>query len=153
MEIERRLSAFPVPELEQNLWQLDQIINAYGINLDKDLISGALAVDEIVMKELSAEAIQITGVDNPKSVKQLTEWLNEEIDEEVTDLTKDTVKDLLGKELDNDKAKRVLEIRQELSKASVKKYTAMDTCICEDGRARGLLQFYGANRTVAGRVD
>lgn len=152
-EILRRLSVFPVPDQEWQLWQLDQRINARGIACDLQLVEGALAVDEQVTGELRQEAIALTGLDNPKSVKQLTKWLEEETGEEVENLQKGTVSKLIDK-LDEGKARRVLEIRQELSKTSVKKYQAMQTVACADGRVRGLLQFYGANRTGrwAGRL-
>ncbi|GIP14371.1 DNA polymerase [Paenibacillus montaniterrae] len=153
MEIQHRLSVFPVPEQEWQLWHLDQRINARGLYCDLQMVEGALAVDDQVTGELRAEAVALTGLDNPKSVQQLSKWLEEEIGEEVENLQKGTVSKLIGK-LDEGKAKRVLEIRQELSKTSVKKYQAMQTAICEDGRVRGLLQFYGANRTGrwAGRL-
>jgi len=154
MEIERRLSAFPVLENEQRLWELDQVINARGVRVDRDLITGALALDETVTGELTMEAIRISGLDNPKSVQQLTRWLQEEMGEELTDLRKDTVRTLLKSDLESDVARRMLEIRQELSKTSTKKYAAMNEAVCDDGRVRGLLQFYGANRTGrwAGRL-
>lgn len=154
MEIEHRLSAFPVSEEEQRLWQLDQRINVRGVRVDTQLVDSALAIDEAATKELTAEAIMLSGLSNPKSVQQLTKWLEEEIDEEVPDLRKETVKDLLKGELESDAARRVLEIRQQLSKTSTKKYAAMRAAVCDDGRVRGLLQFYGANRTGrwAGRL-
>lgn len=153
MEILRRLSAFPVPDQEWQLWYLDQQINARGLACDLQMVEGALAVDEQVSGELRAEAIKLTGLDNPKSVQQLTKWLEEETGEEVENLQKGTVSKLIDK-LDEGNAKRVLEIRQELSKTSVKKYAAMQVAACADGRVRGLLQFYGANRTGrwAGRL-
>lgn len=153
MEIERRLSAFPVPDQEQRLWEIDQQINACGVAVDTGLIDGALHIDSVSTKNLMAEAIQLSGLQNPKSVKQLSKWLTEETGEEIQDLTKATVKELI-KTIDNDTARRMLEIRQELAKTSVKKYTAMSEAVCEDGRIRGLLQFYGANRTGrwAGRL-
>ncbi|WP_279041740.1 DNA polymerase [Brevibacillus borstelensis] len=153
MEILRRLSAFPVPEQEWQLWYLDQRINARGLACDLQMVEGALAVDQQVSGELRSEAIRLTGLDNPKSVQQLTKWLEEETGEEVENLQKGTVSKLIDK-LDEGKAKRVLEIRQELSKTSVKKYAAMRVAACNDGRVRGLLQFYGANRTGrwAGRL-
>jgi DNA polymerase len=155
MEILRRLSAFPVPEQEQKLWELDQRINAHGVGCDMQMVAGALAVDELVTTELKTEAVRITGLDNPKSVQQLTKWLNEALEgeEEITDLRKDTVSKLIDK-VDEGAAKRVLEIRQELSKTSTKKYAAMQAAAGDDGRVRGLLQFYGANRTGrwAGRL-
>lgn len=153
MEILKRLSVFPVPEKEWRLWQLDQKINVRGIACDLELVEGALAVDEQITSELMAEAVQLSGLDNPKSVQQLKKWLTEEIGEEVEDLRKDTVSNLI-KTVDVGKARRMLEIRQELSKTSVKKYQAMRTVACGDSRVRGLLQFYGANRTGrwAGRL-
>ncbi len=153
MEIENRLSAFPVPDQEQRLWELDQQINTYGVMVDTDLVVGALAVDEIITAELMQEAIQLSGLDNPKSVKQLTKWLEEETDETIDNLRKDTVKELI-KTTDEGPVKRMLEIRQELSKTSTKKYVAMREAAGLDGRIRGLLQFYGANRTGrdAGRL-
>lgn len=153
MEILRRLSVFPVPEQEWRLWQLDQWVNAYGVAVDRDLIDGALAIDEQISAELKQEAIRLSGLSNPKSVQQLTKWLSEELDEEVDNLRKDTVNKLIDK-VEEGAAKRVLEIRQELSKTSVKKYAAMRQAVCDDGRIRGLLQFYGANRTGrwAGRL-
>lgn len=153
MEILRRLSVFPVPDMEWQLWQLDQRINARGIACDLHLVEGALAVDEQITAELTKEAVQLSGLDNPKSVQQLKKWLTEEIGEEVEDLKKDTVSGLI-ESVEEGRAKRVLEIRRELSKTSTKKYVAMKTVACEDGRVRGLLQFYGANRTGrwAGRL-
>jgi DNA polymerase len=153
MEIERRLSAFPVPAAEQTLWELDQRINAYGVAVNQELIAGALYCDEVITNELMTEAVHLSGLDNPKSVQQLSKWLTEEMGEEITNLRKDTVKELI-KATNDGTAKRMLEIRQELSKTSVKKYTAMDAAVCADGRIRGLLQFYGANRTGrwAGRL-
>ncbi|MCG6197584.1 hypothetical protein H1215_10430, partial [Anoxybacillus sp. LAT_38] len=97
-----------------------------------------LQIDETVTAELMEEAVQLSGLENPKSVKQLTAWLTEEIGEEVDNLQKGTVSKLIEK-IDEGKAKRVLEIRQELSKTSVKKYQAMREAVCNDGRIRGLL--------------
>lgn len=152
-EILRRLSVFPVPDQEWRLWQLDQRINARGIACDIELVVGALAVDQQITRELMSEAVQLSGLDNPKSVQQLKKWLTEEIGEEVEDLRKDTVSGLI-ETVEEGRAKRVLEIRRELSKTSVKKYQSMQTVACEDVRVRGLLQFYGANRTGrwAGRL-
>ncbi|WP_410512072.1 DNA polymerase [Paenibacillus sp. BR2-3] len=153
MEILRRLSVFPVPDQEWQLWQLDQRINVRGVACDLIMVEGALAIDEQITAELMAEAIQLSGLDNPKSVQQLKKWLTEEIGEEVDNLRKDTVSGLI-ETADEGRAKRVLEIRQELSKTSTKKYVAMKEVACLDQRVRGLLQFYGANRTGrwAGRL-
>lgn len=154
MEIEYRLSQFPVPDAEQRLWELDQRINAYGVKVDNQLIDSALLINNATTAELTGEAIRLSGLENPKSVKQLTEWLEEALEETVPDLKKETVKNLLKRDLESESARRVLEIRQELSKTSIRKYAAMQEAVCGDGRVRGLLQFYGANRTGrwAGRL-
>lgn len=154
MEIERRLSGFPVPDEVQAQWVTDQIINLRGVAVDLDLMDGALELDTDVRARYIQEAKQLSGLENPNSVAQLTEWLQEEIKEEITDLRKTTVSDLLTKNLPSEAARRMLEIRQELGKTSNKKYNALEAAVCADGRVRGLLQFYGANRTGrwAGRI-
>ena len=141
------ISAFPVPDDVQRQWELDMRVNARGVRLDRELIDGALYCNETVTDSLTEEAVRLTGLENPKSVKQLKKWLEEELSQEVSSLDKGSVQGLLDKKIPNDKANRVLEIRQELGKSSVSKYEAMNRCICPDSRARGLLQFYGANRT------
>lgn len=153
MEVEKRLSAFPIPEDEQNLWVLDQIINERGVMVDRQLIDGALYCDQISTEALVNEAAKISGVDNPKSVQQLTKWLQEETGEAVSNLQKGTVANML-ESTESDNVRRMLEIRQELAKTSIKKYEAMNEAVCDDGRIRGLIQFYGANRTGrwAGRI-
>lgn len=153
MAVERRLSAFPVPDDVQRQWELDQRINAAGVALDTELIAGAVECSEMINSQLIEEAAQLTGLDNPKSVKQLKDWLEKETSEDISSLNKETVSALM-KTVPQDKARRVLEIRQELGKTSVTKYAAMQNTICADGRARGLIQFYGANRTGrwAGRL-
>lgn len=153
-EIEKRLSKFQLPDFEQKMWELDQVINTRGVAVDLKLVEGALYCSHKSTEQLTNEAKVISGISNPKSVKQLMDWLNKELeDEEVTDLQKATVSSLIDR-LDNEKAKRMLEIRRELAKTSVRKYAAMETAVCADGRIRGLLQYYGANRTGrwAGRL-
>lgn len=152
-EIENRLQAFPVPEKEQYLWELDQIINARGVKIDEAFVKAATYIDRKVTSELMEEAQQISGLENPKSVKQLTAWLEEELGQDIPNLQKATVSELLDT-VENANAKRMLEIRQELAKTSTSKYTAMREAACNDSRVRGLLQFYGANRTGrwAGRL-
>lgn len=148
----KKFKAFPIPEKEQRLWVQDIEMSARGIPVDMDMISGAVAINDALDEEMVAEAKQITGVDNPNSVVQLHGWL---IDQgvEVENLQKATVASLLEREL-SPEIKRVLEIRQELAKTSIKKYIAMEMARGEDCRIRGLLQFYGANRTGrwAGRL-
>ena len=153
-EIERRLSVWPVPDAVQKQWETDILINARGVAVDLDLVRGALACSARVTQELTQEAVQISGLDNPNSVAQLSRWLEDETGAEVADLRKDTVARMLADGAPSKAVQRMLEIRQELGKTSNKKYTAMDAGAGEGGRVRGLLQFYGANRTGrwAGRL-
>ena len=154
MEIDRRLENFPVPAETQQQWAMDQIINLRGVAVDMELADSAIYLGQTVQEQLTAEARELSGLQNPNSVAQLTKWLQEETGEDLTDLRKDTVSDLLGKDLPSDAARRMLEIRKELGKTSTKKYNAVEACVCADGRIRGLLQFYGASRTgrEAGRL-
>jgi DNA polymerase bacteriophage-type len=154
MAVADKLKNFPVPEFIQQQWITDQRINSRGVAMDIELIDKALWCADTVKQQLMTEAVKISGLDNPNSLQQLTKWLEEEMDEEITDLRKDTVKTLLGRDIDSDAARRMLEIRQLLGKTSTKKYNAMDAAICNDGRIRGLLMFYGAGRTGrwAGRI-
>lgn len=154
MEIERRLSAFPVPDWVQKQWEVDLIINARGVAVDMDFVSGALQMGATVKSDLMREATELSKLDNPNSAAQLSQWLQEEIGEELADLRKDTVARLLQQDGNSPHVQRMLEIRQELGKTSTKKYDAIEAAVCPDGRVRGLLQFYGANRTGrwAGRL-
>lgn len=154
MEIERRLRNFPVPPAVQAQWITDQTINARGVAMDLELIDGALWCGETVRTRLMSEASGLTGLSNPNSLPQVKAWLEEETGEETPDLRKDTVTALLERDLGSEKARRMLEIRRELGKTSTKKYNAMEAAVCGDGRIRGLMQFYGANRTGrwAGRI-
>lgn len=153
-EIARRLWRYPVPEAEHRLWVLDQEINLGGVALDMELVHGALAVSAHMTEELSTRAREITGLENPNSVMQLKQWIQDNADIEVESLNKQTVAELLEADGANPDVKKMLRIRQELAKTSVKKYEAMKTAVCEDGRVRGLLQFYGGQRTGrwAGRL-
>lgn len=160
-EILRRLNFFPMPEDEERLWQLDVAMNAYGVRVDTKLIAGALYVDGISTEKLTAEAVELTGLDNPNSGAQLVPWINAHNKEHpddpdlLADLRKETVEEAL-KDRDNlpEDVARMLEIRQQLGKTSVKKYVAMDVARGEGDRVRGLTQYYGANRTGrwAGRL-
>ena len=153
MEIERRLSVFPVPDFVQKQWETDLLINARGVAVDMDFCEGALELGETIRAQLTDEAVQLSGLDNPNSVKQLANWLSAETGDDITTLRKETIKELLGRD-NADHVQRMLEIRQELGKTSTKKYDAIEAAVCGDGRVRGLLQFYGANRTGrwAGRL-
>lgn len=154
MEIERRLSAFPVPGEVQKQWETDLIINSRGVAVDMDFVHGAIELGNTIRSELTDEAVALSGLHNPNSVKQLSEWLSKATGEEVTNLRKDTVSAMLSRENNSTEVKRMLKIRQELGKTSTKKYDAIETAVCSDSRVRGLLQYYGANRTGrwAGRL-
>ena len=155
MEIDRRLSNVPVPDAVQKQWETDLRINQRGVAVDMQLVEGALSIAQTVHDRFVAEAQSISGLNNPNSVAQLTAWLNEQDDSiGVDNLRKDTVNTLLSREGNSASVARMLEIRQELGKTSTKKYNALEMCVCSDGRVRGLLQFYGANRTGrwAGRL-
>lgn len=152
-EILKRLNQFPVPEEEEKLWQMDIMMNAFGVRVDTSLIEGALYIDEISTQKLTEEAIQLTGLQNPNSTSQLMEWLEAETGEQVANLQKETVAELLNRDYP-EKVRRALSIRQQLGKTSIKKYVTMDNAKGEGDRVRGLTQFYGANRTGrwAGRL-
>ena len=152
-EILKRLQAFPVPKEEQRLWRMDILMNAYGVRVDTNLIAGALAIDSHSTECLTAEAFRITGLANPNSATQLQQWLSGK-DVDIPNLQKATVEEYLQRENLPDDARKILEIRQQLGKTSIKKYVAMDTAKGADDRVRGLTQFYGANRTGrwAGRL-
>ena len=158
--IQRRLDLFSMPAEEWRQWQMDVQMNAYGVRVDRELIDGVLRINARSEAELAEEAIRITGLENPNSVAQLKSWLEgqlqgcAEIGVEIPDLAKGTVSALLSREDIPEKVRRVLEIRQQLGKTSIKKYVAMESARCSDDRIRGLTQYYGANRTGrwAGRL-
>lgn len=148
----RRLDAFPVPEEEETLWQMDIRMNAFGVKVDTALISGALQINDHSTELLENEARAITGLQNPNSSVQLLDWVHNN-GVEMDNLQKVTVTEKLSNDLPNN-VRRALEIRQQLGKTSIKKYVAMDTAKGKDDRVRGLTQYYGANRTGrwAGRL-
>lgn len=156
----KRLNYFPVPEEEQELWQQDIRMNAFGVRVDSKLIEGALTIDGVSSAELTEEAINITGLQNPNSTAQLKVWVEKELsdsleaDVELPGLRKEDVSMLLERNDLSKEIRRVLEIRQQLGKTSIKKYVAMETAKGTDDRVRGLTQYYGANRTGrwAGRL-
>ncbi len=153
-EIWKRLEIYPVPEEEESLWQMDIRMNAFGVRVDEALIDGALSIDEICTEKLTDEAVRITGLQNPNSTAQLKAWIEQQTGREVPGLTKENVTELLARNDISEEVRRVLEIRQQLGKTSIKKYVAMKTAEGEGERVRGLTQFYGANRTGrwAGRL-
>ncbi len=154
MEIHKILERYPFPEAEHYNWVLDQWINANGVAVDRELTAGALKMSAEVQEGLSGRAKKLTGLDNPNSVAQLKQWIRDNSGLELETLNKQTVAEVLADKSGDGLVKEVLRIRKELGKTSVKKYEAMEACVCADGRIRGLLQFYGANRTGrwAGRL-
>jgi len=151
--IGQMLSSFPVPNDVQKQWVQDLVINARGVGLDLPLMRGALQANGKVMQPLIAEAQRLTGLDNPNSMAQVKSWLQKR-GYGINTLRKADVDDLLNGDTLDPTARRVLEIRKETGKTSVSKYAAMEQAVCKDGRIRGVLQFYGANRTGrwAGRL-
>jgi len=144
MAIKKKLSAFPMPQSEWENYWVDQNINDRGILIDEVLVDSAIKFDEILREENMDRAKELTGLENPNSPLQLKEWLNKK-GLEIDSLAKKDVESAL-KNAEGD-IKEVLELRQELSKSSVRKYDAMKNVKGKDNRARGLIQFYGANRT------
>ncbi|PHV72405.1 hypothetical protein CS063_02705 [Sporanaerobium hydrogeniformans] len=151
LSIQAKLHKFPMPEEEWQNYILDQQINDRGIQLDLELVRQAIQCDEQTREEFTSRLKELTKLENPNSVTQMKTWLSES-GLETDSLDKASVKALLKEAPDH--LSEVLELRQLLAKSSVKKYTAMENAVCADERARGLLQFYGANRTgrFAGRL-
>lgn len=151
LAIKERLKNFPVPDFLWDEYYQDQIINDRGIGIDVDFVQSAIAIDKESKDKIQSELRELTGLENPNSVLQMIDWLREH--GVATDsLDKKAVKELL-KTVD-EKTAQVLKLRQKAAKSSVSKYQAMMNCVCKDGRARGMFQFYGANRTGrwAGRL-
>lgn len=149
--IRKRLERYPIITSEQEIYVLDQEINDRGILIDTKLVEKSIECENIHKEDIYAEAQKLTGLENPNSVIQLKQWLLEN-GVEVESLSKKTVADL-AKDAEED-VQRLLNLRSQLSKTSVKKYEAIERVLCADKRVRGLLQFYGANRTGrwAGRL-
>lgn len=145
-EILKRLSLFPMPEEEQRLWQMDVLMNAYGVKVDTAVINGALSIHSVSETKLTAEAVKTTGLNNPNSNTQLLLWLRDN-GVDMSDIRKETVLETLAQGDLPEHVRRALELRQMLGKTSISKYVAMDTAKGADDRVRGLTQYYGANRT------
>ena len=161
--IRSKLGFVKYTETERKLWRLDQMINRRGVEVDMTLVQNAIDMDAVNREMLIEESKDLTGLDNPNSNTQLAAWLGKAISTPVTSLTKESVLALVEtvskgncvlKGSDKQTVLRVLDIKQKLSKTSVKKYEAMNSAVCSDNRVKGLLQFYGANRTGrwAGRL-
>ena len=151
LAIQKKLAKFPVPDFLWEEYHLDQAINDRGIALEHDIVTEALELDRITKAELTERFQHLTGLDNPNSVIQMRNWLaSKDLDTDTLD--KKAVAELL--KTAPPELAEVLTLRQQLAKSSVKKYQAMDNARCADGRARGMFQFYGANRSGrwAGRL-
>lgn len=150
-EIRQRLQNFPIPESEMELYRLDQEINDRGILVDQQLVAQAVRCDQEFKQRTTAQAYELTGLENPNSLSQVKGWLAER-GVEVESLDKKAIKELLPQT--DGEALEMLKLRLLLAKTSVKKYEAIQRSVCSDGRVHGLLQFYGANRTGrwAGRL-
>ena len=151
MSIQARLSKYPVPNSVWEEYHLDQEINDRGVGLDMELVRQAIQMDGRSRSELTQAMKELTSLDNPNSVQQMKQWLADNGVETDT-LGKKAVAEVL--KTAPPQLQKVLTLRQQLAKSSVKKYQAMETAVCADGRARGMFQFYGANRTGrwAGRI-
>lgn len=149
--IQKKLVKYPVPDFVWEEFWLDQEINDRGIQLDLPMVENAISLDEVSKEKLGAAMREITDLDNPNSVAQMKVWLSDQ-GIEVESLGKKDVAKLMDKV--NGDVKDALQLRQQLAKSSVKKYQAMQNAVCADGRARGMFQFYGANRSGrwAGRI-
>ncbi len=151
MEIHKILVATPLTEFEQSVYEADQMINQNGVQVDLEFIDSVLHLNKIDRTRMLLEAKEITGLSNPNSPIQITNWIEENTGVKIPNLTKATLADL---HFDNDKVMALLSLRKRLSRTSIKKYDAMINCVMDDGRVRGLFQYYGANRTGrwAGRL-
>ena len=145
-ELVSKLSDVRMPADEWQYWQIDQEINDRGVLIDKKFAESVLQIHERNVERLIERTKEITKLDNPNSLPQVKEWIGSRVGKNINALTKDAVKDLLSTETDT-AVREVLQIRQQLGKTSIKKYTAMLDGLCRDNRVRGLFQFYGANRT------
>lgn len=144
LAIDRKLSKYPVPDFIWEEFYLDQEINDRGIAVDMELVEAAITLDAQAKAKLSEDMRRLTGIENPNSVYQLLDWLEQQ-EYSSDSLGKAQVKELL--KTAKEPVRSVLEMRLQLSKSSVKKYTAMKTALCSDGRVRGMFSFYGASRT------
>lgn len=151
MQIQKRLQKFPVPDFVWEEYHLDQEINDRGILVDMDFVEKCIEIDGVSRENLVAKMQELTNLDNPNSVVQMKDWLSNNGVETET-LGKKAVAALIDEV--PDEMSEVLALRQKLAKSSVRKYQAMQNSVCEDGRVRGMFQFYGANRTgrFAGRL-
>jgi DNA polymerase len=147
MAVKAKLSFVKVTEKEKALWVLDQQINDRGVGVETQLVENAIKLDDTNRARLVDEASELTGLDNPNSVAQIKQWLQDMMGcDEIKSLNKEAVNKLIKSNEDPD-IHELLKLRQEMGKTSVKKYAKIQGSVCENGRVKGLLQYYGANRT------
>lgn len=153
-EIYNTLSKYDIPDTERRLYVLDQKINDRGIKVDEELAKAAICIDEEYTGLLTKRAKEITGLSNPNSVSQIKSWIRKKTGKTIDSFNKAVMPDVIQMCKDNKEVSEMLDLRQRLSKTSIKKYYAMVNCAGSDGRVRGTFQFYGANRTGrwAGRL-
>lgn len=153
-EIYKRLEQYEIPDIERKLYVIDQIINDAGIEVDLELAKSAIYVNTEYTEELTKLVKQLTGLENPNSTAQIKSWIKHKTGLDIESLNKAEMPNVYKAVEKYDEVKRVLDIRKSLSKTSIKKYYAMLNCAMSDNRARGMFQFYGANRTGrwAGRL-
>lgn len=153
-EIYNTLSRYDIPDTERRLYILDQKINDRGIKVDEELAKAAICIDEEYTGLLTKRAKEITGLSNPNSVSQIKSWIQKKTGKTIDSFNKTAMPDVIQMCKDNKEVSEMLDLRQRLSKTSIKKYYAMVNCAGSDGRVRGTFQFYGANRTGrwAGRL-
>ncbi len=152
-ELRNRLHKYPMSGKEQKIWQLDQKMNDLGVRVDRELVRNAIECSQLYYNKLFQEAQELTGVANPNSAEQIKHWIKSNHDIHIDSLSRERVTELV-KEVRDPQLKRVLELRLEMSKTSVKKYEAMQRTVCKNGRIKGILQYYGASRSGrwAGRL-
>lgn len=151
--IKKKIARFPLKDSEQTLWEYDQTINARGVRIDLTMVQNAIAFNQQFTDSCKAQAQALTGLENPNSLIQLKGWIQKRTGKEINSLRKDDLEALIAT-IGEEDVKTVLQLREKTAKTSTAKYEAMERSVCPDGRIRGLLQFYGANRTGrwAGRL-
>lgn len=145
-EIDKALEPYEMSDQEWELYAIDQTINDRGVRIDQDFARAVISIDNIKSEEIRAEMIRITGLDNPNSTKQLTEWLSDEVGYPVNSVAKKPVEEMIEAGVP-EHVEQVLKLRQRAAKSSIKKYATMLNCAMEDSRGRGFFQFLGAFRT------
>ena len=152
-EIRKKLIDLKPPEIEHKYWLMDQEINSLGARINEKLVNNAIHMNREQQKELLAKAKELTGLENPNSPGQLKRWVEDRLGETVDSIDKKAIVELLKKDIPED-VRKMLGMRQQLGKTSIKKYEAMQQALTSDGRVHGMFQFYGAMRTGrwAGRI-